>query len=54
MEPQLTLMSEVQVTIFTMIRLLPGVYAHVALQSLKVAEVRSTDLTRVRLFSGVN
>lgn len=54
MESQLTLVSEVEVTFFTMIRLLSGMDAHVALECLKVAEVRSTDLTRVRLFSCVN
>lgn len=54
MKPQLTLVSEVQVTFFTMIRLLSGVNAHVALERLKVAEVRSTDLTGVRLLPRVN
>lgn len=54
MESQLTLVSEVEVTFFTMIRLLSGMDAHVALECLKVAEVRSTDFTRVRLFSCVN
>lgn len=53
-KPQLTLVSEVKVTFFTMIRLLSGMNAHVALERLKVAEVCSTDLTRVRLLSRVN
>lgn len=53
MKPQLTLVSEVEVTLFTMIRLLPGVNAHVALERLKVAEMCATDLTRVRFLSGV-
>lgn len=53
-KPQLTLVSEVEVTFFTMIRLLSGVNAHVALERLKVAEVCSTDLTRVRLLSCVD
>lgn len=54
MKPQLTLMSEVEVTFFTMIRLLSGMNAHVAFKRLKVSEVCSTDLTRVRLLSCVN
>lgn len=37
-----------------MIRLLPGVNAHVALERLKVAEVCPTDLAGVRLLSCVN
>lgn len=37
-----------------MIRLLSGMNAHVALERLKVAEVCSTDLTRVWLLSRVN
>lgn len=53
MKPQLTLVSEVEVTFFTMIRLLSSMNAHVALERLKVAEVSSTDLTRVRFLSCV-
>lgn len=53
-KPQLTLVSEVEVTFFTMIRLLSGMNAHVALERLKVAEVCATDLTWVRLLSRVN
>lgn len=53
MKPQLTLVSEVQVTFFTMIRLLSGMNTHVTLERLKVAEVCSTNLTRVRLLSCV-
>lgn len=53
-KPQLTLVSEVKVAFFTMIRLLSGVNAHVALERLQVAEVSSTDLTGVRLLSGVD
>lgn len=53
-KPQLTLVSEVEVTFFTMIRLLSGMNAHVALERLKVTEVRSTDLTRVRFLPRVN
>lgn len=37
-----------------MIRLLSGMNAHVALERLKVTEVRSTDLTRVRFLPRVN
>lgn len=53
-KPQLTLVSEVEVTFFTMIRLLSSMNAHVALERLKVAEVSPTDLTRVRLLSRVD
>lgn len=53
-KPQLTLVSEVEVTFFTMIRLLSGMNTHVALERLKVAEMCSTDLTWVRLLSCVN
>lgn len=54
MKPQLTLVSEVEVTFLTMIRLFSCVNAHVALERLKVAEVSPTDLTGVRLLSCVN
>lgn len=37
-----------------MIRLLSGVNAHVALERLKVTEVSSADITRIRLLSCVN
>lgn len=37
-----------------MIRLLPSVNAHVALERLQVAEVRAADLAGVRLLSGVD
>lgn len=53
-EPQLTLVSEVQVTFFTMIRFLARMDAHVALERLKVAEVRPADLAGVRLLSRVD
>lgn len=53
-KPQLALVSEVEVAFFTMIRLLSGMNAHVALERLEVAEVSSTDLTRVRLLSCVD
>lgn len=53
-KPQLTLVSEVKITVFAMIRLLSGVNAHVALEGLQVAEVSAADLTRVRLLSSVD
>lgn len=53
-KPQLTLVSEVEVTFFAMIGLLSSMNAHVALECLKVAEVCSADLTRIRLLSCVN
>lgn len=53
-KPQLTLVSEVEVAFFTMIRLLSSMDAHVTLERLKVAKVRSTDLTGVWLLSCVN
>lgn len=54
MEPQLALMTEVQVTFLTAVRLLSGVDAQVALQRLQVSETCSTGVTWVRLFSGVD
>lgn len=37
-----------------MVRLLPRVDPHVALERLKVAEMRAADLTRVRLLPSVD
>lgn len=54
MQPELTLVAEVQVAFFAVVGLFSGVYAQVALQRLQVTEARSTDLARVRLLARVD
>lgn len=54
MQPQLTLVAEVQVAFLTMVGLFSRVYAQVALQRLQVTEACSTDLTRIWLLTRVD
>lgn len=49
-EPQLAFVAEIHVALFTMIRLLSGVDADVALEGLQVSEAGPAGPARVRLF----
>lgn len=54
MQPELTLVAEVQVAFFTMVGLFSRVNAQVTLQRLQVTEASPTDLTGIRFLPRVN